>query len=297
MNPITRCLLTGYQLTTPATHENSTTAVYTNSVVGKVRISFPLVIQYQNANAYNHPILAGICRNAFEKHEEPPVITSDYVSNTLKSLVYPKAFKEKVRHLLKVIYDRGGVDYKPTSLYSHSDYPLCYSDGPEEFVRVMEYLQSKYWIEVGVTTPLVGGNAIYLDVLMTDSGIDEVEKGLPKVPMMSLVNQDITTGDTSIDERINHAKRLFFEQPQTMENMRSACEALAHVLEPLRNELTPTFSSSDVSDFFQIVNRFDIRHNKVDTLNLVHEEQYEWIFYTLLNSINTYTKLKRKFDS
>lgn len=79
-----------------------------------------------------------------------------------------------------------------------------------------------------------------------------------------------------------------------MDDKRSACETLSFVLEPLRKDLTSFFSTGDVSDFFLLVNRFDIRHNKTSTTSLVHEEQLEWVFYTLLNTITTYTKLKRK---
>ena len=76
--------------------------------------------------------------------------------------------------------------------------------------------------------------------------------------------------------------------------MRSACETLSYILEPLREDLKNYFSQKDVSDFFQIVNTFDIRHNKYMTKNIVHIEQLEWVFYTLLNSINTFVKLKKQ---
>ena len=112
--------------------------------------------------------------------------------------------------------------------------------------------------------------------------------------MISLVNQEIQTGNPQIDMNINHAKKLFFKTDATIAEKRSACESLSFVLEPLRDDLNSFFSSSDISDFFQIVNRFDIRHNKETTTKLVHEEQLEWIFYTLLNTINVYTKLKAK---
>jgi len=117
------------------------------------------------------------------------------------------------------------------------------------------------------------------------------------MPMIGLVEQEIITGDIATDEKINHAKKLFFKERATMDEKRSACETLIFVLEPLRDKLTNFFSSGDVSDFFQMVNRFDIRHNKNSTINLPHEEQLEWVFYTLLNSINTYVKLDKKINS
>ncbi len=51
---------------------------------------------------------------------------------------------------------------------------------------------------------------------------------------------------------------------------------------------------SDTEDFFNIVNNFDIRHNKNRVKLINNEEQLEWIFYSLLNTINTYVKMKRK---
>ena len=77
-----------------------------------------------------------------------------------------------------------------------------------------------------------------------------------------------------------------------MDRMRSACETLSYVLERLRTELEAYFSTKDIADFFQLVNRFDIRHNKETTKALQHPEQLEWVFYTLLNTINTYIKIK-----
>jgi len=60
-------------------------------------------------------------------------------------------------------------------------------------------------------------------------------------------------------------------------------------LEPLREELKKTFTS-DTKIFFRIVNEFNVKHNKERTKNIQHEEQLEWIFYSLLNTINTYSK-------
>jgi len=135
---------------------------------------------------------------------------------------------------------------------------------------------------------------LFMGVEITTWGLEEVEKQLPQIPLIGLVDQKITTGNIAVDEKINHAKDLFFQDSATLDDKRSACETLSFVLEPMRDDLNSFFSTSDVSDFFQIVNRFDIRHNKSSTINLIHEEQLEWVFYTLLNSINVFVKLKNK---
>ena len=78
-----------------------------------------------------------------------------------------------------------------------------------------------------------------------------------------------------------------------MEKMRSACETLMFVLEPLREELR-VFFKGDTEHFFNIVNNFCIRHNKERTKAIEMPEQFEWLFYSLLNTINTYVKIKGK---
>jgi hypothetical protein len=135
---------------------------------------------------------------------------------------------------------------------------------------------------------------LYLGVKMTNSGKEEAKKVLPKMPLFGLVNQTLTTGDIERDEKINHARELFFSEPLSMDKMRSACETLSYVLEPLQKSLKNYFGEKDISDFFKIVNTFDIRHNKDATKKIVDEEQLEWVFYSLLNTINTYAKLKHR---
>lgn len=40
------------------------------------------------------------------------------------------------------------------------------------------------------------------------------------------------------------------------------------------------------NECFAIVNENDIHHNKNSTRAIEHEKQFEWIFYSLLNTIN-----------
>ena len=111
--------------------------------------------------------------------------------------------------------------------------------------------------------------------------------------MAGLASQEIKIGDPNIDRQIEHARKSFFGEHSTFESKRSACETLCFVLEPLRDELKTIFSG-DTESFFNIVNNYNIRHNKQRTMSIQHEEQLEWIFYSLLNTINTYYKLKNK---
>lgn len=267
---------------------------YEFSVVGKVNIALPTLLSLINERKYKHPILAGICRNAFENKIEPPLITQDLISNGLKNIEYPKSFKEKNRHFLKYMYNNGGKDFKLFSFVNASDYTICYAEDLNEFSNILNYLSDNRFIKWHSEQGMSGTRKRYHEVQMTDKGIEEVEKDLPNIPLIGLAEQKIATGDILVDEKINHAKELFFRLPQTLDRMRSACETLSYILEPLRKKSKNYISSKDVEDFFIIVNNFDIRHNKDKTKNLEHPEQLEWIFFSLLNTINTYTKLKNR---
>lgn len=108
--------------------------------------------------------------------------------------------------------------------------------------------------------------------------------------MIGSTIQQITTGDLQVDNKINFAKRFFFEEPQSMDKKRSAYENLRYILESLRKACESLFGKSDIHDFFKIVHEFDIQHNKNTTKQIQFSAQLEWIFYSLLNTINAYTK-------
>lgn len=104
----------------------------------------------------------------------------------------------------------------------------------------------------------------------------------------------IDLGSPEIDRKINHAYSLFSQENSSIEDKRSACEELSFVLEPFREDLSMYFSKKDVNHFFDLVNNFDIRHNRETTKKLVFVEQVEWVFFGLLNTILTYGKLKKR---
>lgn len=275
----------------------STTFEYYEETVGNVKVTDVAYNELMHSDVERY-IIAGITRNAYENKEEPPLITSQFINHGYKELNPPITFKEKAQHVLKFLYEHGGNENARFELNSTKDFPLAYAE-PEEFSRIMGYLEKNNWIEIEHTHRIgsMASQRIFTGVELTVPGINKIEEDLPEIPLIGLVEQKIKTGNIAVDEKINHAKDLFFKENATLNDKRSACETLSYILEPLRNDLTTFFSSSDVSDFFQIVNRFDIRHNKSTTINLMHEEQLDWIFYSLLNTINTYVKLKKKTNS
>jgi len=194
---------------------------------------------------------------------------------------------------LQYLYDNGGKEYEEFNFNSDTDSSITYSSR-DQFERIIKFLKSEGLIEHREITA-TKSYYLYQNLHLTKAGIIEIEKGLPKMPMYGLVSQEIKTGNAEIDAQIEHARKLFFDKHATYESKRSACEVLNYVLEPLRYELKTIFKG-DTETFFNLINSFDIRHNKESTKNIEHEEQLEWIFYSLLNSINTYYKMKKKLS-
>lgn len=286
-----KCALIGYLLQEgqlePVT---DTTIKYETEFVGKVHITLP-AYQSMLEGDFERYLIAGICKNRTLKGESPILLDTPFINEGYKKFNPPTQFEEKCDSLLKYLYEYGGKENREFELNSTKHFPIAYSD-PEEFVRIVDNLKSDHLISVRREHPMGrGGMKLFMGVKVTSIGKNKAQKSLPKMPLFGLVNQEITTGNTVTDEKINHARTLFFDEPRTLDKMRSACETLSFVLEPLRTSLVSAFSDKDVSTFFQIVNEFDIRHNKDKVKKIVHEEQIEWIFYTLLNSINTYSKL------
>ena len=156
----------------------------------------------------------------------------------------------------------------------------------------MEYLEGKRQISVKVT-PLSGRNR-HFRIGLKATTIDELNTSQGHGIMLPLGTGHVRTGDGDIDKRLGHAKELFETSPRSMERLRSAVIELAAILEPLRADLEKYFGNKDTNVFFRLVNEFDVRHNKDRTLTIEHEEQLEWLYYAFLNTINAYTKLRKR---
>ena len=263
---------------------------YETPLTGEVIFSDLALRAANQLNVEEKQILAGICRNRSLRGEGPTMIDLAFLSK-LKEQEIPYGFEERARHFLQYLYDNGGKEYKEHNLNSKDDSLITYSS-PEEFNRIIKYLKSEGWLDYGKETPTFTCT-FYHGVYLTKNGIGEIEKGLPKMPLFDLVNQKISTGNPTTDATIEHARKLFFDKHSTLESKRSACETLSYVLEPLRKELETLFTG-DTESFFNIVNNFNIRHNKERTKQIQHQELLEWVFYSLLNTINTYIKMKMK---
>jgi hypothetical protein len=288
-----KCVFTGYNLSSDQIKSATGPFLeYENEFVGKVKIT---LVAYQELEKLDNVryLIAGICKHKTLQKQEPLLIDTEFIRKGYLLLKPPIEFEEKCKSFLKTLYQMGGKENHKFRMKSFEDFALAYAS-PEEFTRIIDQLESEYFISIDNKSKTLERHEFYFGLKLTNYGKEEVEKVLPKIPLYGLINQNITTGNSEIDDQINHARELFFSENPTLEKMRSACETLGYVLEPLRDDLANYFAQKDVNAFFQLVNTFDIRHNKSFTIQLVDEEQLEWVFYTLLNTINTYAKLKQK---
>jgi len=264
--------------------------LYETETTGKILISDVALSGANNLGNGEKQIIRGLARNSAIRKEAPYTISYKLYSQ-LNNQDIPYGFDARVKHLLKYLYDHGGKEYVAFELSSERDSAISYSSR-DEFERIIKCLVSEGWIIYNNLTA-TKNTYLYHQVQITRGGIQEIEKGQPVMPLIHIVNASIKTGTPDIDAKIEHAKRLFFEPPSSLDHKRSACETLSFVIEGYRKELSGIFHG-DTEIFFQIVNQFHIRHNNNKTKAIEHEEQLEWIFYGLLNTVHTYVKMKKK---
>ncbi len=279
------------------TDVNSPVFHYRFHPIGEVKITLQALAVLRNLPTDLRRKLAGISRNKYESGEKNFVIESTTWKNDLKEFSIPADLEEKQLLLLNHINRKSEGNTKRIFIQNNIDYPITFSVNEAEFDHVLDSIKEEGLIDWDHSRILRGGIRTVTGIRLTKAGRGEIKKSMPQSPMTSLVTQQITTGNVKIDEKIEQAKKLFFVIPENMENMRNGCETLCFVLEPLRKDLQQFFSNPDVNAFFQIVNDFDIRHNKPHTKQLIHKEQLEWIFYSLLNTISIYVKLKNKLHT
>lgn len=92
--------------------------------------------------------------------------------------------------------------------------------------------------------------------------------------------QDLTEGT------VPHAIALFRARGAGRPEKRSACVALAGILEERRNLLKQHLLRADEGALFEIANRFAIRHQNAQQMANYDDDFLDWIFWTYLSTIN-----------
>lgn len=105
--------------------------------------------------------------------------------------------------------------------------------------------------------------------------------------------------EKNYQEKISGATKNSPELDKMIEQFREGDELFVWRLDrlgrSLKHIINLVLSLSDKGIIIKgITDGVDTSTIKETTKNLIYPEQLEWIFYTLLNTINTYTKLKKR---
>lgn len=106
-----------------------------------------------------------------------------------------------------------------------------------------------------------------------------------------LVEDVIRTKDSTSKDSVDHAIALFRKRGATRDDKRSACSALALVLEDRRTLIKENLLSGDEGLIFQLANKFHIRHRDGKQFADYGEEFMDWIFWVYLSTIELTNKI------
>lgn len=117
----------------------------------------------------------------------------------------------------------------------------------------------------------------------------------PIDPRRELIDAATTAVPDENTDPIAHAITLFRNRNASIEDKRSACRALAAVLEDRRTILKAQLLSNDEQALFQIANQFGIRHHKADQHTDYAPHQFlDWIFWNYLATVELSNRLIRR---
>ncbi len=262
---------------------------------GKIKISNVAdgMLDNKLKNIRKRDILRGMIRNHNILEDDIFYINSTLLEN-LNEPEELNTYESRVIHLLRYIDEKGGDLRTPFDLNSMADFVITFSNNASEFERICYDLHYSGLIKVS-NYDSESFPKIALKVEIRKEGKQKLDSNY-NLSILEKLTRDVYTGDRAIDDKLIHAQELFYQNVD-IEKKRSACKTLSDILEPIREEMkTKYFFRKDVQTFFDIINNFDIRHNKMSTKEIKYEEQFDWIFYSLLNSIITYYKMINKYE-
>lgn len=107
----------------------------------------------------------------------------------------------------------------------------------------------------------------------------------------ALIKEVIDSPEPVSRDSVNHAIALFRKRDATRDDKRSACLALARVLEANRPLLKGSLLKNDESLLFQLANNFDLRHRDGRQYDDYGEEFIDWIFWIYLSTVDLINRL------
>ncbi|MGG0496711.1 hypothetical protein ABEY62_27540 [Priestia megaterium] len=212
------------------------------------------------------------------------------IANNFELFVFKRIGK---RDLIPISEDQGYSEEDVFDLielfYDYVSKPVLINNGYSEY--------SEYSKEIGKEEYRKEMNEIlnnYKDgfELAEDGYVRELlDNGLEEL----LDSKQEFSSDTESENIVQVAKKKFFHYKADESDKKSAIFELGTVLEKLQKTKTLQLNNQDESDLFNLLNKFNIRHNRPDQKpNYDKDVFYPWMFYNLLASVDASLKLQKK---
>lgn len=108
---------------------------------------------------------------------------------------------------------------------------------------------------------------------------------------VAAIDAVLATRDDAARPTLEHAVSLFRGRAATREDKRSACVALAGLLEERRGLLKDELLKKDEGALFQIANEFAVRHRNAKQRTDYDEAYLEWLFWWYIATFELTDKL------
>jgi hypothetical protein len=115
----------------------------------------------------------------------------------------------------------------------------------------------------------------------------------PADPRRELFRSALASGTPAV-ESVRHAIALFRARGAGREEKRSACVALAAVLEQRRNQIKSELLTKDEGALFHIANQFDVRHRNANQQSDYDEIYLDWVFWWYLATVELTERLAHR---
>ncbi len=176
--------------------------------------------------------------------------------------------------------------------------PLSFESAVNRREELFDMLETGYmFLDENASSAISFDYETSLNEILIDWGF-KMQSGLildiPEEGMQNLVDESVpTTSIPSSEQKIQHAYELFFRHDAKLEDKKSAAKVLGELLEHVRSDLKVDEElSKDESDLFHILNKYGVRHHK-ESQKEIKEPYLTWHFYSLLNTVKTYLKIKK----
>lgn len=137
-----------------------------------------------------------------------------------------------------------------------------------------------------------------LDLVLAKSGEDTGRLvHQPTDGRAALIDAALSAPDLTARPTVEHAISLFRGRDATREDKRSACVALAGLLEERRTLLKDRLHKKDEGALFQIANEFAVRHRHASQHSDYDDAYLDWLFWWYLATIDLTNKLSSRAET